>query len=411
MLRTVPVPDAKQLDDYREPAGDEAVERLLDSANALKGTRVVHVSSTAFGGGVSELLHTQVGLLRNLGIDTDWQVIEGSDDFFTVTKLVHNACQGAPASWNAHLERTYLDRVRENAERFDPHADFVIVHDPQPLALVSMLDGQRQTAKWVWRCHIDLSTPHEDVWAFFAPHVDRYDAVVFTLEDYMRPGLNTRVAIIPPSIDPLSPKNSWLDHDAVWEILLAYGIDPQRPVFTQISRFDPWKDPLGVIDAYRIAKEEVPDLQLVLAGSMAHDDPEGWEFLERTEEHRRGDPDIHILTNLQDVGPVAINAFQRGSTVVTQKSIREGFGLTAAEAMWKDKAVIAGDAGGLRLQVRDGETGFLVRTVEECAEHTVTLVRNAELRERMGRASREHVRRNFLTLREVTDYLDLLASL
>ncbi|MDQ4109419.1 MAG: glycosyltransferase, partial [Actinomycetota bacterium] len=343
MLRTVPVPDAKQLDDYRDPAGEEAVERLRRAADRLKGTRVVHVSSTAFGGGVAELLYTQVALLRDLGIDTEWQLIDGSDDFFSVTKLVHNACQGAPATWSSDLERTYLDRVRENAERFDSGADFVIVHDPQPVAMRSFLDGSAERTKWIWRCHIDLSDPHDEVWGFFAPHVDRYDAVIFTLEEYVQPGIATRTALIPPSIDPLSPKNAWLDHEAVWEILEAYAIDPKRPILTQISRFDPWKDPLGVIDAYRLAREEVPELQLVLAGSMAHDDPEGWEFLARTEDHRHGDSDVHILTNLQDVGPVAINAFQRGSTVVTQKSIREGFGLTAAEAMWKDKAVIVGD--------------------------------------------------------------------
>ena len=411
VLRTVPVPDLRRVDDFREPAGEEAVERLRAAADPLKGSRLVHLSSTSFGGGVAELLPTQIALLQDLGIETQWQVIEGSEEFFAITKLVHNALQGAGVPWNETMERTYLDRVAANAVRFDNDADFVFVHDPQPLALLAEVEEREpRHGKWVWRCHIDLSRPMEQVWSFFAVYAAAYDAAVFTMEDYLRPGLPP-VAIIPPSIDPLSPKNIWLEHESVYEVLHAYGIDPQRPTMTQISRFDPWKDPLGVIDVYRLARRRVPDLQLILAGSMAHDDPEAWHFLEMTEEHRQDDPGIHILSNLQDVGPVAINAFQRASTVVLQKSIREGFGLTVAEAMWKEKPVVAGDAGGLRLQVVDGETGYLVSSVEECAERTAALLEDAELRGAMGRAGRERVRERFLTLRELTEYLELLASL
>jgi trehalose synthase len=412
VLRTVPIPDANHVDDYREPAGEEAVERLRDAADPLKGTRLVHISSTSFGGGVAELLWTHLALLQDLGIDAEWQIIEGSEDFFTVTKAVHNACQGAEVAWTGKMASTYLERVRENAKQFDTDADFVIVHDPQPMAILPILEESgRRTGRWVWRCHIDLSDPVEEVWRFYQPFADRYDATVFTLAEYARPGISTRVAIIPPSIDPLSPKNTWLDVEAVWEILVAYGIDRQRPILTQISRFDPWKDPLGVIDAYRLAKRDIPDLQLVLAGSMAHDDPEAWHYLERAEAHRAGDPDVHILTNLQDVGPVAINAFQRGSTVVVQKSIREGFGLTASEAMWKDRAVVVGDAGGLRLQVEDGRSGFVVDSIERCAARVVQLVGDADLRAELGRNARDRVRNHFLTVRELTDYLHLLASL
>jgi trehalose synthase len=217
--------------------------------------------------------------------------------------------------------------------------------------------------------------------------------------------------VIPPSIDPLSPKNAHLDGDAVREILTAYGIDPSRPVVTQVSRFDPWKDPLGVIDAFRVAEEEVPDAQLILVGSMAHDDPEAWHFLELAQEHRKEDPDIHILTNVQDVGPVAVNAFQRASDIVVQKSIREGFGLTVAEAMWKERPVIGGDVGGIRLQIEEGVTGFLVDSEEACARRMVELLGDRDLRERMGRTGLERVRQRFLTVRELTDYLTLLASL
>ena len=411
MLRTVPLADIRHVDDFREPAGEHAVERLRDVAAPLKGSRVVHVSSTAFGGGVAELLPTQVALLQDLGIDAEWQLLEGSPDFFAVTKLAHNGLQSAAVPWTEAMEQTYLERVAANAARFEDDGDFVFVHDPQPVGLLTFLEEEgRRHGKWVGRCHIDLSRPMEAVWSFFAVHAARYDACVVTLEDYLRPGLPP-AAIVPPSIDPLSPKNAWLDHEAVFEILSAYGIDSHRPIVTQISRFDPWKDPVGVIEAFRLARQEVPDMQLILAGSMAHDDPEAWHLLDMAQEVRADDPDVHILTNLQDVGPVAINAFQRASTVVVQKSIREGFGLTAAEAMWKERAFIGGNAGGLRIQVEDGTSGFLVDSVEECAERIVTLLRDEDLRTSMGHAGRERVRERFLTLRELTDYLELLASL
>ncbi|HVM12102.1 MAG TPA: glycosyltransferase [Actinomycetota bacterium] len=412
MLVSVPLPEPKRADDLRAAAGDEAIDRLKAAAEPFAGARIVHISSTAFGGGVAELLNTQIALLQDLGIDAEWQLMEGSEEFFAVTKLVHNALQGAGVPWTEAMETTYLDRVAVNAARFDASADFVFVHDPQPAAMLTFLEEQgRRSGKWVWRCHIDLSQPMEAVWGFFALHVARYDAAVFTTEGFVRPGLPIRSAIIPPAIDPLAPKNTLLDDDAVTEILRGYSIDARRPIVTQVSRFDPWKDPLGVIDAYRIARERIPDLQLVMVGSMAHDDPEGWHYLERTEEHRAGDPDIHILTNLQGVGDVAVNAFQRASQVVVQKSLREGFGLTASEAMWKERPVIAGNVGGLRLQVEEGVTGHLVDSVEECAERMIGLLEDEELRDKMGRAGRQRVQERFLTPREVQDYLEVLTEL
>lgn len=412
MLVSVPLPELKRVEDFRESAGDEAVDRLLETAQPFKGARMVHLSSTAFGGGVAELLASQIAILQDLGIEADWQLIDGSEEFFSVTKLVHNALQGAGVPWTEAMESTYLERLRTNAARFTESADFVFVHDPQPAALLTILEEEgRRDGRWVWRCHIDLSHPMEAVWGFFALHVNRYDAAVFTMDDFVRPGLQARVAVIPPSIDPLSPKNAWLEPEAVREILVSYGIDPDRPVVTQVSRFDPWKDPLGVIDAYRLAKEEVRDLQLVLVGSMAHDDPEGWHYLEQTEERRASDPDVHVLTNLQGVGDTAVNAFQRDSDVVIQKSIREGFGLTVSEAMWKEKPVIAGNAGGLRLQVEEGKTGYLVDSVEQCAERLLELLQNRGLRDKMGAAGKARVRDGFLTVREVTEYLELLSQL
>lgn len=412
MLVSVPVHDVRDLDAYREPAGDEAVERLREVAEPLRGCRIVNISSTAFGGGVAELLPTQIAIMRDLGIEAEWQLIEGSEDFFSVTKLVHNALQGAGVPWTQAMEETYLARVEANALRFDDHADIVLVHDPQPVAMLTFLEAAgRRSGSWAWRCHIDLSSPMETVWGFFAPHVGKYDAAVFTLDEYVRETSGPQVAIIPPSIDPLSLKNAAITDEHVREIVSDHGVDPDRPIITQVSRFDPWKDPLGVIDAYRAISDEFPEAQLALIGSMAHDDPEGWHYLEQAEAHRAGDPDIHILTNLQGIGALDVNAFQRISTAVLQKSIREGFGLTASEAMWKGRPLIAGDAGGLRLQVDDGETGFLVDTVETCAERLRELLRDAALRARMGEAGKQRVRERFLSLREVEDHLRLFASL
>ncbi|HEX6261562.1 MAG TPA: glycosyltransferase [Actinomycetota bacterium] len=412
MLISVPVQETRSLDDYIPSAGEDSVSRLREAAEPLRGARLVHLSSTAFGGGVAELLPTQIAIMRDLGMDVDWQLLEGSDDFFAVTKLAHNALQGADMPWNETMASTYLERVHANAERWGDDADFVIVHDPQPLAIASFVEERgKRSGRWVWRCHIDLSKPMEEVWAFYSRFLGSYDASIFTLEDYVHEGADSNAHLIPPSIDPLSPKNHDLEDEVVEEVLTSYEVDPGRPIVTQVSRFDPWKDPLGVMDAFRLAREHVPEVQLVMVGSMAHDDPEGWHYLELAEEHRGGDPDIHLLTNLQDVGALAVNAFQRASTVVMQKSIREGFGLTCTEGMWKERAVIAGRVGGLRLQIEDGHSGFLVDTIEEAADRLVELLRDREAREGMGKAARERVRHRFLSTREVDDHIRLLASL
>ncbi|MEP7033778.1 MAG: glycosyltransferase [Actinomycetota bacterium] len=409
MLATVPVPP-KRLDDYVDSAGEEAVDRLREVARPLAGSRLLMINSTAFGGGVAELLFTQVALLQDLGIETTWAVLEGSDDYYAVTKAVHNALQGAPLAWTSEMERIYRERIRANAAQLTEAFDVVFVHDPQPAALIEILeDEDRKEGRWLWRCHIDLSTPHPPVWAFFEPIVNRYGAAIFTMEAFSQPGVTAPVAFVPPSIDPISPKNSPMNDETMHEVLTAYGIDPQRPMITQVSRFDPWKDPLGVIDAFRLAREEHPELQLVMAGSMASDDPEGMEFLDRTEAHREGDPDIHLLTNLHNVGNLEVNAFQSASAVVVQKSTREGFGLVVSEGMWKGKPVVGGDVGGITLQIEDGVCGYLVDSVETCAAKISELIADPDLRERMGRAGRDRVRDRFLCLREIEDYLRLLS--
>jgi trehalose synthase len=412
MLPFVPVP-AVRVEDHREAAGDEAVERAREAARALQGARVLHLNSTAFGGGVAELLFTQVGLLNDLGVETAWQVIEGSDDFFTVTKFIHNGLQGAEVPWTPEMAAIYRERCRANARQVARGFDFVIVHDPQPVGVLEVLEEEGdRSGRWVWRCHVDLSASHPPVWEFLAAAVARYDATVFTLSEYVRPGLSgPRVFVIPPSIDPTSLKNCPVAPETVGEVLRRYGVDASRPILTQVSRFDPWKDPLGVIDAFRLAREEVPGLQLVMVGSMARDDPEGWHYLEVTEAYRDGDPDIFLLTDLQEVGNLEVNAFQRASTVVVQKSLREGFGLVVSEAMWKERPVVGGNVGGIRLQVEDGVTGYLVGSVEECARRVVELLGDPDRRAEMGKAGRERVRERFLSLREVEDHLRMLAAL
>ena len=408
----VPVPP-RRLDDYREAAGPDAVDRLRRAAAPLTGAKVLHINSTAFGGGVAELLFAQVPLMNDLGIETGWQVIEGAEDFFTVTKFAHNGLQGAEVPWTPEMETIYLDRCRSNAEGVAGGFDYVIVHDPQPAGILGALEEQgRRTGKWIWRCHIDLSAPHAPVLDFFSRQVDGYDGAVFTMEEFVPPDLTEpRLFIIPPSIDPLSLKNVHIDHETVYEVLSRYGVDRSRPILTQVSRFDPWKDPLGVIDAYRLARKESPGLQLLLIGSMAHDDPEGWHYLEVTDAYRQGDPDIFLLSNLQEVGSLEVNAFQRASAVVVQKSLREGFGLVVSEAMWKEVPVVGGNVGGIRLQIDDGVTGFLVTPVEACAERVVQILADLELSSKMGRAGRERVAERFLTLRELEDHVGMLSAL
>jgi trehalose synthase len=412
VLPTVPV-SPKRLEDYAESAGEEAVEHLRAAARPFQGARVLHLNSTAFGGGVAELLLSQVPLLEDLGIHTTWAVLEGSDDFFAVTKAVHNALQGAEIEWTTTMETTYRERITANAAELNEQFDFVFAHDPQPAALIQILEEEgRRSGRWLWRCHIDLSTPFRPVWDFFERVVSRYDAAIFTMERFAQPGIDGPVlAFIPPSIDPLSTKNCPIGEGTVHELLTRHGIDPQRPIVTQVSRFDPWKDPMGVIDAFRLARNEVPGAQLILAGSMAHDDPEAMQFLDLTDAHRDGDPDIHLLTNVQNVGNLEINAFQRACDVIAQKSTREGFGLVVAEGMWKGKPVIGGDVGGITLQIEHGRTGFLVSSIEDCAARMVELLRDAELREHMGKRGRERVRDLFLSLREIEDHLRLMGRL
>jgi len=327
-----------------------------------------------------------------------------------VTKAIHNGLQGAAASLSPTEEQRYLAQSEHNAALLDDERyDLVVVHDPQPLALLE-LHG-RGSSRWIWRCHIDTSQPNSSVWEFLRPLLVRYDAAVFTLGGFVPPDLPVgRVEIIPPAIDPQSPKNLELGSVLATRVIDWIGVDTSRPLITQISRFDPWKDPLGVVAAYRLVREEIPDLQLALVGSMALDDPEGWDVYHQIRDETRGDSDIHIFTNLNGVGNVEVNAFQRHAQVVLQKSLREGFGLVVSESLWKGTPVVAGRAGGIPLQLQDGRGGYLVESVEDCAQRTLELLHDPELRRALGDSGRALVRERFLLPRLIADELRLYAA-
>jgi trehalose synthase len=413
MLPSVPT-TPKSLEAYRPVIGDAAADEIIALAQQLQGARVLHVNATAFGGGVAEILGTMVPLMCDIGLDADWQVIKGADEFFNVTKAMHNSLQGMYYDWTPAMRETWLNYNKLNADLFDESYDYIVIHDPPPAAVPTFLQERtgRRDGKWVWRCHIDLTAAQVQVWDMLRPHVEGYDGAIFTLPDYVKEDLtHPQIFSVPPAIDPLSPKNSELPLETVHAILQRYGVDPQRPMITQISRFDPWKDPLGVIDCYRACKKEFPELQLVMIASMASDDPEGWDWYERTVRRAGEDFDIHILSNLNGVGNIEVNAFQRMARVVIQKSIREGFGLVVSEALWKGRPVVGGNVGGIPLQIINGETGYLGNTDEECTEKVLYLLQHHEEAERMGALGVEYVRDNFLTTRYLRDYLSIFCQL
>ena len=395
----------KSLADYTHIVGRPLVEEIRELAEPLKGRRVVHLSATAFGGGVSEILYTLVPLMRDIGLEVEWQVIYGREEFFNATKIMHNALQGNPQDLTEDQWATWSQYNEMNARELSRGWDVCIVHDPQPAALYKLVPEKARG--WVWRCHIDVSTPNPDTMRRLLPFIESYPQSLFHVEGYVPAGMNGGVNIVPPAIDPLAPKNMALSlEDAVF-VCNQFGIDTSRPMICQVSRFDPWKDPLGVIDAYRIVKESVPDVQLALVGSMASDDPEGWDFYNSTLAHADGDPDIHILNNFNNVGAIEVNAFQSLAEVVIQKSTREGFGLTVSEALWKGRPFIGGNVGGIPLQVVDGESGYLVDDVDACAARILDILRDPALGKSLGLRGKEHVRAHFLTPRYLRDYLKI----
>ncbi len=388
------------VEDYAKYIGAETVERILNKAKNLRDLHVANVNSTYYGGGVAELLSALVLLMNSVGIKTGWRAIQGEPDFFGVTKKMHNALQGGDINLSDRKKKVFEEVIFENAVRNHLDHDIIVIHDPQPLPMIKHF---KKKSPWIWRCHIDLTEPHPGLWCYLTDFVERYDAVVLSLEEYKR-DLKTPQLFFEPAIDPFSLKNKKLDDAEIEERLEHHNIPTDLPLIVQVSRFDKWKDPQGVIDAFKIARREV-DATLVLLGNPATDDPEGADvfesLLDQSEERI-------IILSQQDTA--LVNALQCRADIVVQKSIREGFGLTVAEAMWKKAAVIGGKAGGIKKQITDGENGFLVSSVEETAERMVQLLKDKDLRTKMGEKARETVKERFLLTRYLENYLDLFNS-
>ncbi|NWG09574.1 MAG: glycosyltransferase [Nitrososphaerales archaeon] len=422
------------LRDYEEIVGAEAVNEIMSLGERLAGRKIVHINSTKVGGGVAEILQKLIPLLKECKLNVEWRVIEGDDEFFRITKDFHNALHGTDVEISQVMLDNYLKVNAKNAQQMADlsEADFVIIHDPQPVALIKHFPKRR--GKWIWRCHIDVSTPNLRVWEFLKTFVSQYNAAVFHIDKFAKKDLLIRQFIVPPSIDPLSPKNIEINVDDIDKILSKHGIKKNKPIISQIGRFDRLKDPAGVVKMYkcvknpgevvdvfrlfmggdfldftRVAKKRI-DCQLVLAGGLATDDPEGQEVYQEVVRMAEGDKDIKILV-LPPFADIDINVIQRASQVVLQKSLKEGFALTVSEALWKGTPVVGGNAGGIPLQIIDRINGFLVNNIEEAADRVRFLLMNPQKAKEMGRAGREHVKKNFLITRHVRDHLLMYLTL
>jgi trehalose synthase len=394
------------LRDYEEVVGSEVMEEIRVLADHVRHKSLQNINSTPVGGGVAEILTRLIPLLQELGVNATWDVIKGDEAFFEVTKAFHNALHGKQEKITGKMFEIYRENTAMNLQTMTLSGDVILVHDPQPAGLI--LKKPEIGRQWVWRCHIDVSNPEPDVWNFLKPYVEQYDATIFSMPDFAQQ-LPVPQYMILPSIDPLSDKNKKLDKAYVNQVLERYELDPDRPILTQISRFDRLKDPLGVIAAYRLVKKH-RDCQLVLAGGGADDDPEGAQVLSEVKEAAAKDSDIHVLL-LPPFSDIEINALVRGSTIVFQKSIKEGFGLTVSEALWKRKPVIGGDVGGIKIQLINGVTGYLVHSPEGAANRTMELLGNPELRRQLGENGHQHVKENFLLTRQVKRYMLLMLAL
>ncbi|MEM3759155.1 MAG: glycosyltransferase [Saccharolobus sp.] len=392
------------IEKYEKYIGEHELDSIFKIAERIKDLSILHVNSTRAGGGVAEILNRIVPLMKELGLNVDWKVIKGDDEFFNVTKSFHNALQNGIGNVNENHFKIYEKWQEINLSEIPLDYDVMFIHDPQPAGLIKF---KKDNNKWIWRCHIDISNPYPPVWNFLKKYISQYDSMIVSVPSFGRDDIDIPQFIIPPSIDPLSTKNKYIPETTTTRILYKFGINENKPLITQVSRFDYAKDPLGVIQAYKLAKKHV-DIQLLYVGSPATDDPEGEKVYNEVVKASEGDKDIHLLM-LPPYSDLEINVFQRASSVVLQKSIKEGFGLTVSEAMWKKKPVIGGNTGGIPLQVINGVTGFLVNSSQGASHYIIYLIRNEKIGRRMGLNAREHVRRNFLITRELRDYLMTIA--
>ena len=396
------------LEKYRNLLGEKGIKAIQEKAKLFNKSEILHVNATKFGGGVAEILQNMVPLLNELNIETNWKVFSAPDNFFDISKKMHNALQGnMEIQFSDEEISTYISQAKSTYDQIQPDSDFVIIHDPQPCPVIKF--AEKRKSKWIWRCHIDTSNPNPQAWNLISSYLTLYDALVFTKLEYAKEELNNPIFQIPPSIDPFSEKNKPLNKEDATNIVEKF-VPLDLPLITQISRFDPWKDPLGVIDVYRKVNKEIP-IRLALIGSLAHDDPEGIEWLEKVKQYAGDDSKIHILSNLDNVGNLEVNAFQQISNIILQKSIKEGFGLTVTEALWKKTPVIGGNVGGIKLQIDNGVNGYLVDSIDEAVEKIIYLLKNPKIAEKMGQQGYEKVKQNFLLISHVEKYLDLFKKI
>ncbi|MEW6457246.1 MAG: glycosyltransferase [Acidobacteriota bacterium] len=395
-----------RIDEYIPIVGKSTIEELFFLAERLKGKVIQNINSTGVGGGVAEILTRMLPLLKNLGVNTKWDVIKGNERFFNITKKMHNALHGMKLDIGKEEIEYFIEVNRQNAEDIELYGDIIFIHDPQPIVLIEK--KARIGKKWIWRCHIDFTTPKKEVWELLKGFIERYDCAVFSAPAFSR-ALSVRQVLISPSIDPLSKKNKELPVDIVDKVCERFGIDRKRPIITQISRFDYLKDPIGVIKAYRMVKEHM-DCQLVLAGGGATDDPDGIKVLEEVKREAESDPDIFVIF-LPPASDIEINALQKASDIILQKSLKEGFGLTVAEALWKAKPVIASAVGGIPLQIAHRYSGILTHSIEGTAYWIKQLLNEPEYAKKLGINGKEHIKNNFLIIRHLRDYLLLFLSL
>ena len=403
----------KNLADYQKIVDKNLIMEIKQSAKKLKDKKILHINATASGGGVAEILSWLTPLMNGVGLKTEWRVMDGAGEFFDVTKIFHNAMQGEKIKLTPIMKSIYYRYNKLNADLFKKinNYNFVIIHDPQPAGLINFIKKSgKQT--WIWQAHAETQSPCREVWDFFKPMLEKYNGAIFARKRYIRKELKIKkIDTFAQAIDPLSDKNKFLDKNFINKAVKKLGLDIKRPIITQVSRFDPWKDPLGVIRAYKIVKGKIPEAQLVLMGNIPEDAPEGWKILDEIKK-MNNDPDLHILHMFCDDKELdlKVNAIQRASDVIIQKSLKEGFGLTVSEALWKQKPVVGGNTGGITLQIQDGENGFLVDSTEECAEKIIWLLQHPKQSEKMGKKGKETVRKKFTCIRYLRDYLNFLTK-
>jgi len=415
MLPLVNKTPTQKLKKYKGIISEGLFQEINNLAKNLKGLKVVHINATPRGGGVAEVLKSLVPLMKGVGLKASWHINPPGQKFFNLTKQIHNALQGEEFKLSFSARKLYIRHMEITAKLMqDMKADVWVIHDPQPVGVAAYMSDFHPC---IWRVHIDTSRPNQETWEFIHSYMAMYDKIVFSSKDFIGPSISKRkISVFPPAINPLTIKNSFLDLNAAKNVLESLGVNSNKPLITQVGRFDPWKDPLGAVKAYRIAKKKIPNLQLALLGLfLARDDPEAIKIFREVKKQVKNDPDIFLFSDPAQIGSlkvdVFVNAFQTASSVILQKSIREGFGLTVAEAMWKGQPVIGGDVGGIKLQIKDGKNGFLVSNSNEAANKIIQLIKNPKLTEKMGKAAKETVREKFLIPRLLRDYLKLFKEL